>query len=126
VALGEPELPVIVEMISGMRIGGKRRVLLPPSAELSPQSEGGEIAADDTIRFDVEVWTAAPLGIGLLARRSHIGMHTQFWGRGCWTVSSPRPATGLGTIWGREARQEDMTPPPRCSRRHFRTSPAAP
>jgi FKBP-type peptidyl-prolyl cis-trans isomerase len=54
VALGEPELPVIVEMVSGMRIGGKRRVLLPPSAELSPES-GNEIRADDTIRFDVEV-----------------------------------------------------------------------
>lgn len=62
VALGEPELPVVVEMISGMRIGGKRRVLLPPSADLRPEAGGGEIAGDDTVRFDVEVWPRRTCG----------------------------------------------------------------
>jgi len=54
VVLGE-DLPVLLEMVAGMRVGGKRRVLLPPSADAKPQSGTGEIAGDDTIRFEVKV-----------------------------------------------------------------------
>ena len=54
IVLGE-DLPVLQEMLSGMRVGGTRRVLLPPSADINPESGTGEIAADDTIRFELEV-----------------------------------------------------------------------
>lgn len=75
VALGEPELPVILEMISGMKLGGKRRVLLPPSSDLRPQSGGGEMSSEDTIRFDVEVrchlWFLASSIFGMVLTSLH-------------------------------------------------------
>lgn len=56
VVLGQPELPVVLEMIEGMRLGGKRRVLVPPLADANPESgNGGEIVASDTVCFELEL-----------------------------------------------------------------------
>ena len=44
----DERLDLLTEAIAGMRVGGRRRVLLPPSSRYS-------LKEDDTIEFDIEV-----------------------------------------------------------------------
>lgn len=71
-AIGNGQSAMWEEAVQGMRSGGRRTVLVPPSASIRPtNNKGGElmVPAGDTIRFECEL-LAIQSGLGAFAVRA--------------------------------------------------------
>jgi FKBP-type peptidyl-prolyl cis-trans isomerase len=53
-------IPGFVEGVTGMRVGGKRRLVIPPSLGYGPQGQPPQIPANATLVFIVEVVSVVP------------------------------------------------------------------
>jgi len=55
VVIGMMEQPIFEELIDGMKVGGKRRVVIPPSASINVVWGEGEPEDREAIRFELEM-----------------------------------------------------------------------
>mmetsp|Transcript_38645 Transcript_38645/g.96044 ORF Transcript_38645/g.96044 Transcript_38645/m.96044 type:complete len:232 (+) Transcript_38645:32-727(+) len=68
---GQAPVKVWDAIVEGMRVGGKRRVFVPPSAEFQPvQSGSGAIGKGETIRFELHLTKIETGPAALLAKLS--------------------------------------------------------